>query len=100
MSQSIGVRLSKLENDYYDGVGTDRLIARIEEIARALSELKPEDPVRLAFEENALILWGQLPNSPISHAVVQEAMASADAAVYVRAWANFWKTLAATQNVA
>jgi len=92
--------MSKLENDYYDGMGIDRLISRIEEIARALSQLEPEDPVRSVFEENAMILWGRLPNSPVSYAAVHEAMASADAPVYVRAWANFWKTLSANQNVA
>ncbi len=100
MSISIDSLMSKLESDYYDGVGTDKLIVRIERIAKELGVLSPQDPVRKAFEENSLSLWGQLPGSPLSYEAVHAAMAGADAAVYVRAWANFWKTLSANRNVA
>jgi len=99
MSDAISFQLSKLENDYYGGVGTEKLIARIERLAKELAELDPDDPLRRIFEQSALELWGQPVGSPISSRAVNEAMLSEDAVVHVRAWVSFWKVFAAQQNL-
>lgn len=99
MSESIGFQLSKLENDYYDGVGTEKLIASIEKMARYLGGLERQDPTRRAFEKSAFSLWGRPAGSAVSYEAVHAAMQGEDAADYVRSWANFWKVFAAEQNL-
>lgn len=100
MPDSIHLMLSHLERDYYDGVGTDRLHERVLAIVEQTLETDTNHALRALFEQNAPELWGASgPSAPVPDEV-DAALGGPNGAEYLRAWANFGKTVAINRDVA
>jgi len=100
MSQKLLYALSRLERDYYDGVGFDRLCTQVETIVDELELASPGDPVRRLVDTHAAALWDVDCDRALSKAVVRSALIGDMGGSYLRAWASFATVVATARDVA
>ena len=89
MSAAVLNALRILEQDYYEGVGFERLQQYVVAISRAIDGLPDNDPIRRACEAFAPTLWGDTSGSAVRVAAIEAALDGENAADYLQAWANF-----------